>query len=456
MDYTLAPYRQRAIDALSIEKTVSKLIERCGYPDEIRDVHLDHDFIIRGLMVDKEAGNICKLDTHRHVGRTYHGYRPVSKDERRALYRGKPINFAGDRFAWVDTLFSLPEATLLAGIIEHYEGNDRTLPWSYRQLFDDIRNCIDEAHRDNSMKEVILADLPQFFERDPDLAPTLHKLKSAGRKLFLLTNSEWHYTEAVMSYLLDDALPYYGRWRNYFDLIVASSRKPTFFTGDAPFVEIDDDGHEVGVATSLESGRFYLGGNLREFERITGLVGDSVMYVGDHIYGDILRTKKESAWRSALVIQEMEAIVHITHEQRPSLDRIHALELAARRLDHDINHHQMLIKGLSRWDAGGPMTGPEARAIEATRERASEQLAHERALLEQTLDEVRALEDSVEAIYNPFWGDIFRERNGRSCFAGQVEEYADVYTSRVSNFLAYSPVQYFRVARKLMPHERAL
>jgi len=35
-----------------------------------------------------------------------------------------------------------------------------------------------------------------------------------------------------------------------------------------------------------------------------------------------------------------------------------------------------------------------------------------------------------------------------------VEDYACVYTSRVSNFLAYSPVQYFRAPRALMPHER--
>jgi hypothetical protein len=41
-----------------------------------------------------------------------------------------------------------------------------------------------------------------------------------------------------------------------------------------------------------------------------------------------------------------------------------------------------------------------------------------------------------------------------SLFGKQVEDYACVYTSRVSNFLYYSPVQYFRSPRYLMPHER--
>ena len=40
-----------------------------------------------------------------------------------------------------------------------------------------------------------------------------------------------------------------------------------------------------------------------------------------------------------------------------------------------------------------------------------------------------------------------------SRFGEQVEDYACVYTSRVSNFLAYSPLQYFRSPRDHMPHE---
>ena len=38
-------------------------------------------------------------------------------------------------------------------------------------------------------------------------------------------------------------------------------------------------------------------------------------------------------------------------------------------------------------------------------------------------------------------------------FGQQVEDYACVYTSRVSNFLAYSPLRYFRSPRDHMPHE---
>lgn len=451
MDYTLAMYHQPSMNDLSIRHTLDKLISDRGYPEEIREVKLDHAFIIRGLAVDKQEGNIFKMDCHRHVGRCYHGYQPVPAERRRELYGSKPIRFSSDRFAWIDTLFSLPEATLLAGIIEHYEGAGRPLPWSYRQLFDDIRASIDEAHRDNSMKREIIADLPTFVETDPDLAPTLHKLRSAGKKLFLLTNSEFDYTRAVMSYLLDGALPRYRTWQHYFDVVVVSACKPGFFTDSAPFQLLDADGRPVGEPKTLERGRIYQGGNVRDFERMAGLTGDRILYVGDHIYGDILRSKKSSIWRTALIIQEMEETLQLTLEHRDALRRIHQLEDAAMKLDQDINYHLTLLKSLGRLEE---LTGPESVVIEATREQARRKIEKKRSLLRQTLQELEALEEATDAHFNPYWGRLFREENERSQFGGQVEDFADVYTSRVSNFLGYSPVQYFRAPREVMPHER--
>ena len=49
---------------------------------------------------------------------------------------------------------------------------------------------------------------------------------------------------------------------------------------------------------------------------------------------------------------------------------------------------------------------------------------------------------------------MFREGYEVSKFGEQVEAYACVYTSRVSNFRFYSPMQYFRGPRDRMPHER--
>ena len=55
--------------------------------------------------------------------------------------------------------------------------------------------------------------------------------------------------------------------------------------------------------------------------------------------------------------------------------------------------------------------------------------------------------------FHPYWGSLLKEANEQSSFGAQVEEYACLYTSRVSNFLAYSPQQYFRSPRDVMAHE---
>ncbi len=60
----------------------------------------------------------------------------------------------------------------------------RDLPLSreavdFARLFTDIRECIDEAHRDGTILDEVNADLPRYVERDPMLAQTLQKLRSA-------------------------------------------------------------------------------------------------------------------------------------------------------------------------------------------------------------------------------------------------------------------------------------
>ena len=64
---------------------------------------------------------------------------------------------------------------------------------------------------------------------DPELPLTLHKLRSSGKKLFLLTNSQWDYTTHVMSFLLEGQISEYPSWRHFFDVIVVGAHKPRFF-----------------------------------------------------------------------------------------------------------------------------------------------------------------------------------------------------------------------------------
>src|SRR5258706_5872015 len=161
------------------------------------------------------------------------------------------------------------------------------------KIFDDIRSAIDGIHRDNSLKEVVRSDLGRFFVADPELPLALHKLRSAGKRLFVLTNSLFDYTDEVMSHLLNGKLPDYPSWRSYFDVVIVGAEKPRFFTERKPFWLLDTRGQPAEEAHArFDRLRVYQGGNLFDFERMAGVANDHILYVGDHIYGDILRSKK--------------------------------------------------------------------------------------------------------------------------------------------------------------------
>ena len=451
MDYTLAIYNQREMDELSIQATIEKLVAR-GYPEFVRTIPYSTEFPVRGLLIDKRTGNVLKMNRYKFVTKGYHGLRELPKEELRELYHSKKIRPATPRYHWIDTLYALSEAALYAALVEAME--KRGLAIDYAKVFTDIRESIDEAHRDGTILETVAADFPRFLSKDNDLAPTLHKLRSAGKKLFVLTNSRWSYTDKMMAYLLDGAMSEYPHWRNYFDVVIVAATKPAFFQERRPLMVRDGEKLQPAGAP-LERGKIYEGGNLQDLERALGAVGDEVLYVGDHIYGDILRSKKESAWRTAMIIQELEGEVLAHDSCREDFGRAEYLEDGRDRLEDELRFYQTRFKDLSRRieHAHHKPNGFNVVDAEAERGRIKRAIDRVRARLRLVDAELHAIERRVDQRFHPFWGSLLKEENEESSFGSQVEEYACLYTSRVSNFLSYSPQQYFRSPRDEMAHE---
>jgi len=73
-----------------------------------------------------------------------------------------------------------------------------------------------------------------------------------------------------------------------------------------------------------------------------------------------------------------------------------------------------------------------------------------------SLDErIAPLARAAGELGNPTWGSLMRAGNDKSLYARQVERYADVYLSRVSNFLYETPFGFLRAARPSLPHDPA-
>ena len=145
MDYTLAIERQEEMDRQSIEATVKKLVER-GNPDALLSMKYRTDFPIRGLLIDRKLGNVLKMDRYRYVKTAYHGFRKLSREERRHAYHTRRLRPGTGRYHWVDTLYSLSEVAVYAAVVDHVDTHGGSL--DYSQLFSDIRECADLSHQD--------------------------------------------------------------------------------------------------------------------------------------------------------------------------------------------------------------------------------------------------------------------------------------------------------------------
>src|SRR4029077_4997964 len=94
------------------------------------------------------------------------------------------------------------------------------------------------------------------------------------------------------------------------------------------------------------------GGSARIVEESLGVSGDDILYVGDHIWGDVNVTKQTLRWRTALIVQEIEE--EIVSAGRAS-DETSALEAGMQKKAVLERRHAQLRLALTRLRAGyGP------------------------------------------------------------------------------------------------------
>lgn len=147
----------------------------------------------------------------------------------------------------------------------------------------------------------------------------LDRIRESGAKLFILTNSDYNFTNKIMTYLFD--FPHGAKfdephrsWRTYFDIVVVDARKPLFFGEGTILRQVDTTTGALKVGTHmgpLQREQIYSGGSCDVFTSLIEAKGKDVLYVGDHIFGDILKSKKIRGWRTFLVIPELVQELHV-------------------------------------------------------------------------------------------------------------------------------------------------
>jgi HAD superfamily 5'-nucleotidase-like hydrolase len=430
MDYTLIHYRVDAWERAAFEHARAILARR-GWP--VEPLVFEPDQFTIGLVVDLELGNLLKASRFGYVSRSRHGNSMLPFDEQRRIYQDTVVELSQPRYEFMNTWFELSRASLWTQLVEIHDRESLDGVRSYADLYWAVDDALNETHNAGALKADIVADPERFVDLDPDIVATLTDQRAAGKQLLLITNSDWAYAQQMMQYCIDPFCPDGETWRDLFDVVIVSAAKPSFFAETNPIYRVVDEQQSLlrPHVGPLESGHVYFGGNARLVEQNLGESVGQPLYVGDHLFGDVHVAKDELRWRTALIVRELED--EILAAVGFADDQIMLEQLMAEKIEVDRRQARLRLEQR-------PSSKELARITEVAIE----------------LDRrIAPLAKAAANLGNPTWGPLMRAGNDKSLFARQVERYADVYTSRVSNLRYETPFAYLRAARGTLPHDDA-
>jgi HAD superfamily 5'-nucleotidase-like hydrolase len=442
MDYTLIHYHYEEWERRAYEYLKLSLAE-LGWPT--KDLVFDPKIIVRGLIIDTQKGNLVKANRFGFIKRGMHGTQVIEHDALRDEYARTIVDLNERRWVFLNTLFSLSEGCMYAQLVELLD--QRKLPQGigYSDLYWKVRNTLNALHMDGRLKAEVINDPTRYVILEPEVPLALLDQKRAGKKLMLITNSEWTFTVPMMKTTFDPFLPDGMTWRELFDVIIVSARKPEFFTMENPLFEVmTEEGYLAPSVAGLRPGAAFYGGSARHVEKHLGLSGDEILYVGDHMFGDVKVTKAVLRWRTALILRELEEEIEAQIAFAPQELELVRLMEEKEQVEDELCTVRI---ELQRKEQGyGEQTG---ESLESLRKK----LTDVRQKLEALDLEIAPLAEAAAQLSNEVWGPLMRTGNDKSHLAFQLERYADIYTSRVANFSFATPFAYLRSPRGNMPHD---
>ncbi|MBC7467570.1 MAG: HAD-IG family 5'-nucleotidase [Bdellovibrio sp.] len=434
MDHTLIRYNTENFERLSHTKIMEKLVLRKGYPEQIKKFQFDFHFALRGLVVDRKKGNLLKLNRYTAIRNSFHGIKPLDFKTHQKVYKSTYIDLSKSDYLAIDTSFSYSLANAYSQLVDLKDSDVNLKMPDYAQMADDVLDALDEAHRDGSLKNEVAKNLSHYIIKDEQVVRGLEKFKKHGKKIFVLTNSEFHYSKLLLDYAINPFLKDHKSWVDLFEIVITFAQKPKFFYDDLKFLKVNpNDGTMTNMDEKLTAG-VYQSGNARKFTSDLGLDGDDILYIGDHIYGDILRLKKDCNWRTAMIIEELDHELSNNKTAEPIMTEIESLMRRKEPLEDELT--DLMTKKIEK----------EVKVDEKR--------------IDQLQDDITGIDTQIsqlikkqQALYNPNWGQLMRAGNEESYFAYQMERYACVYMSKIQDLFDLSPRTYFRAPRRPLSHE---
>ncbi|MGL6029163.1 MAG: 5'-nucleotidase domain-containing protein, partial [Legionella sp.] len=283
-------------------------------------------------------------------------------------------------------------------------------------------------------KSIIGQDLPRYVIKEKAVVDGLKHFIRHGKKIFILTNSDYAYTRLLLDYALNPFMEPGTTWHSLFEYVITLANKPRFFYDNLRFLSVNaEDGSMTNMNGALVPG-IYQNGNAKKFTENLQLSGDEILYIGDHIYGDIVRLKKDCNWRTALVVEELGDEIAAQIKALPIEKKIVNAMNVKKKLEREYIHlcTQSIDEESECYNSDIAKMEQDILAIDA---------------------QITQLIKEQNAFYNPKWERMFRAGAEESYFAYQVDRFACIYMEKLSDLLEHSPITYFRANRRLLAHD---
>lgn len=435
MDHTLVKYDSEKFEELAFHETIKKLIQDYNYPPEIANFDYNFNRAIRGLIIDQDNGNLIKVSLYNKIKTAFHGTKPLNYKDQQRLYGSSSVDLREDTYRALDTNFSIAHALVFSLLVDYKDANpdNKSIP-DYATIADNVKDAVDIAHRDGSLKNKVISDLETYIVCDPQIPAVLERFKKYGKKLWIITNSDYTYSKKLLDYTINPFLKEHKNWEELFEITITLAAKPRFFTDKMPLLKVNEKYGSLDNFDSKICPGIFQGGYAVKLQSDLGLKGDEILYLGDHIYGDILKLKKACDWRTALVIEELENEVDAYKSTKSisiEIDRLMEFKVALERSIDDLY----------------------AQEFEFGKKVEKKEVTDKFDEIEKIDKELAKLIKAYESHFNPYWGEVMRAGVEPSFFAAQIERYACIYMSGINDFFDYNPRTYFRPKKRKMAHE---
>ncbi|EQC39601.1 hypothetical protein SDRG_03034 [Saprolegnia diclina VS20] len=342
VDHTLAEFKTEHVLKTSFERAYTKIqaaflnLKTNGAPGW--QPHLAH----RGLAIDTVRGNFLFFGSNGDILSGYHGSREIPMHQLNWQYP-LPRRTETD---WM-IIHTVPEMIfpqLFAWLIDIYEHGAITdeeigyvrpqdevlhemefiLPRSAYSVLSAIAFDAATAYYEADFLPTLLATPEALLRYNANIRTTLEHISSnAKKRMFLLTNSSWEHTNAVLQYSIGKD------WVHFFDIIVTKSVPSVFFDAfnthrfmEVPILHGGSKTLLPLTSPMLERGHVYAGGNITEFMLTLGPKA-KVCYIGDHLLHDIVLPAENviAPWATVAIIGESSLLFryldkgHVTAEQ---------------------------------------------------------------------------------------------------------------------------------------------